>query len=116
MTLRTAMTPRRTRWALAVAAVVVAACAAIGLSYPNEYDCPAFAIRGGTVTSMELRHVTCEGASEVVRAVHRGTGDASPGGSALVLRKWRCSDAAGLTSCTRPGGGFIRAHVRESAG
>jgi hypothetical protein len=116
MTLRTAMTPRRTRWALAVAAAVVAASAVVGLSYPNEYDCPAFAIRGGMVTSMQLRHVTCEGASGVVRAVRRGAGVAGPGGSALPLREWRCSNTPGLTRCTRPGGGSIRAHVRESAG
>jgi hypothetical protein len=116
MTLRTAMTPRRTRWALAVAAAAGAAWAAVALSYPDAYDCPAFAIRGGTVTSMQLRHVTCAGASGVVRAVRRGEGVASPGGSAVVVREWRCSDAAGLTRCTRPRGGSIRAHVRESAG
>lgn len=116
MTLRTTMTPRRTRWAWAGGAALVLAVAAIGVLLPNEYDCAAFAVRGGKVTSMELRHVTCAGAMRTVRAVRRGEGRPSRDGSGLAVREWRCSDTPQLTRCLRPGEGSIRAHVFESGG
>ena len=101
---------RRGTYAAAAVVVAVGAIAVFMTTLPNDYDCPAFAVRGGDVTSLDGRNFTCGEATGLIKALFRGEGHPRRGSQAVILRRWRCVRAAGLASCTRGRHRWIKAH------
>ena len=64
--------------------------------------CKGYAIRGGRVTSMRTRGVTCNHGSNVIRKLYRGDNDGyNKRTGAVYVGLWSCESGTGLTSCRR---------------